>query len=252
MSNVQTNAVDTSNDETVNPHANQPNDTRLRDLLNSVRKFGRESGEGKDSLPKLAMSVVRAAADGVIDMEKDDKGNDAATRLYSEYVNAESSKAIHEHTNGGQKANVSKLRQLIGMGCMTTIDAVSVMNDAFKVREELKATDEKLKPAYHFYVDVAREQLKNDQELAEDELREIAIKSAPAGKDVEKVLQGVMKTLEALVSGEGKGSLAGLKDDSEEVEAAFQAIRDRLANITIKRETVKLMEAAKLLGLTIA
>src|SRR6478736_21283 len=111
MSTVDTNV-------NVEAPAHLKNDKRFGDLIKTVTKLGEEASLGKDSLPKLAVAVVQAAADGVIDLEtKNAKGEDAATQIYNRYATTESKKSIHEHT--GTKANASKLRQLIAMGVMT-------------------------------------------------------------------------------------------------------------------------------------
>lgn len=228
------------------------NDKRLSDLLKQVNKFGEEAALGKDSLPKLAHAVVRAAADGIIDTEtKDAKGNDAAVQVYEKYAAGESKKALHEHSAGGKKANISKLRQLIAMGAMTTIDAVEVMQDAFEAREGmLREEGVKVKSAYPFYVDVAREQLKQPNgKLSKEQLEDIVQKDAPAPKELEAVLKGIFKKLEDLTSGEGKDKL---KDQDDLTIAAFEAIRERLDNIATERKRAELMSKAAALGIKLA
>lgn len=223
------------------------NDTRYDDLIAQVEQLGAEAALGKDSLPKLAHAVVKASADGVIDANaKDQNGYDAAHSIYSKYAASEGSKALHEHTKGSAKAQISKLRQLINMGAMTTIDGVLVMQAAFETREELRGTDAKLKPAYAYYVDVAREQLKRDMPLTTEELEEIAIRNEPKEKGVEDELKRACKILEDLVTGEGRHRL---RDDSELTEAAFQAVRERLEEFATLRAREKLSKDAAKLGI---
>lgn len=227
----------------------QKNDKRMSDLMKQVRTFGADSGAGRDSLPKLAHAVVKAAADGVIDLDfKDKDGKDAAELIYATYVAGESKKAVHEHTTGGKKANESKLRQLIGMGAMTSIDAVEVMQDAFDVREKLKSEGEKVKPAYVFYIDVARAQRDTLEQLDSDALGDICLKAGPKAKDVEAVLKQVNKLLEGLVTGENRDKI---KDTDELTEAAAQAIAERLKKFATLRATQKLREDAAKLGITL-
>jgi hypothetical protein len=226
------------------------NDKRFSDLMKQVTKFGEEASLGKDSLPKLAHAVVRAAADGVIDVDtKDDKGVDAAAKLYDNYVKGESKKAIHEHSSGGKKANVSKLRQLIAMGCMTTVDAVDVMQRAFQARENMISDSAKVKAAYPFYVDVAREQLKADKPLSDNELNDIALKDAPKEKTLEGELKRAMTILEGLVTGENRDKI---QDTDALTEAAFQAVKERLDKIATLRQREALMKKAAELGMKLA
>lgn len=229
--------------------ANLKNDKRMSDLNKLVKKLGEEAADGKDSLPKLAHAVVKAAADGVI------TGPDAGD-IYKRYAKAESSKAIHEHSAGGLKANTSKLRQLIDMGNMTTVDGVIVMDEAKQARDRMiKRASEpqsgiKLKAAYPFYVDVARAQLKSDTPLSADFLEELAVKGDNAAeKSVEKELTAILKRLEALVTGEGKH---GLHDEDEDTEAAYHLVKSRLDKFATLRAHQAVREQAAALGLQLA
>lgn len=250
-------ATNTTNAAPANASAEAPahlkNDKRFSDLMKQVSKFGEEASLGRDSLPKLAHAVVKAAADGVLDLEtKDNKGNDAAAQIYEKYVAAESKKAIHEHSGGGKKANISKLRQLIAMGAMPGIDAVEVMQAAFQAREDMMADDNKVKPAYPFYVEVAREQLKEGRDkkpLTKQELESLVLKDEPAAKTLEGELKRVLKTLEGLVTGENRDKL---KDTDALTEAAFHAVKERLDNMATLRQKQKLMAEAAKLGLKLA
>lgn len=218
------------------------NDKRKTDLMRQVGKLGEEASLGRDSLPKLAHAVVKAAADGVI------TGDDAED-LYTRYATAESKKAIHEHSAGGKKANVSKLKQLINMGEMTTIDGVEVMQAAFEARENATAAENKVKPAYPFYVEVARAQLKSDTALDGDTLEEMAIRNDPNAKTVEGELKRAMKILEGLVTGENRDKI---QDASDNTIGAFELIRDRLEQLQMHSKREELRKKAKALGLELA
>jgi len=233
--------------DTAETPAHLKNDKRYAEALKTIRKFGAESAGGRDALPKLAMYVVKLAADGVIDAEtKNAKGDDSAKVLYAAYVEAESSKSIHDHS--GTRANESKLRQLIKVGCMTGIDANQLMQDAFDARERMIAEEQKVKPAYPFYVEVARDQLgKPTEQLDGDYLEGIALKDGPKEKTVEGEIKRAMKILENLISGEGKAP----KDTDELTDAAFQALRDRAYKFEQVRQIAKMHEAAAKAGITL-
>lgn len=237
--------------ETSSVPAHLTNDKRFGDLMKQVTKFGEESSLGRDSLPKLAHAVVKAAADGVLDLEtKNDKGLDAAAQVYEKYSIAESKKAVHEHSAGGKKANVSKLRQLIAMGCMTTVDAVEVMQNAYQARENMSREEGvKLKSAYPFYVDVARKQLESKTPLSMRELEALVQKDVPAPKELEDILNQALKLLEGLVTGENKHKV---QDTDELTEAAFNAVKERLDKMATLRLRAKLMQDAAKLGIKLA
>lgn len=226
------------------------NDKRKADLFKTVSKLGEEASLGRDSLPKLAHAVVKAVADGVINIdEKDDKGNDAATQVFERYAASEKKKSIHERSAAGIKANVSKLRQIMQMAALTTIDAVEQMQTAFDAREAMIADDVKVKPAYAFYVDMARKQLTTDKPLTKAELERIAMKDAPAPKELEQILNQAFKLLEGLVTGENRDKI---KDDNALTEAAMQAIRERIQELATLQRTEALRKEAAKLGLKLA
>src|SRR6478736_621846 len=227
--------------------AHLKNDNRFSDLMKKVVKFGEEASLGRDSLPKLAHAVVQAAADGVLDLEtKDKNGDDCAAQIYAKYAAAESKKAIHEHSAGGKKANISKLRQLISMGCMTGVDAVQVMQDAFQAREDMLADDNKVKSAYAFYVDVARQQLNEKTALSKRALERLALKDEPKAKELEAELKRALKIIEGLVTGENKDKL---KDSNDLTEAAFHALKERVDQFATLRLREKLLKDAAALGI---
>lgn len=149
---------------------NLKNDTRRDDFIKAAREYGRESASGRDAKAKLALLTVRAAQDDVI--------SDAdAEFVYDEYAAAESKKSIHDHAAGGKKANVSKLRQIILLGANPHVDGVQLLDKVTDIRSELRGSDEKLKPAFDTFVDVARAQLRDpENELDSDSLRAICVK----------------------------------------------------------------------------
>lgn len=226
------------------------NDKRRTELNRQIKKLGEEAAAGKDSLPKLAHAVVQAAADGVIEP------NDAEA-LYKRYAEAESNKAIHEHSAGGLRANTSKLRQLIAMGRMTTIDPVAVMQDAFDERAKyLEETAEaeaserpKFKSAYAFYVDLARAQQKTDTPISAADMRDLMVKPEPKAKELEDELKAILKRLEAVCTGENKN---GLRDDHDNTEAAYHLLKERVDQFATLRARQKLMADAAALGLKLA
>ena len=231
--------------------AHLANDKRFSDLMKQVGKLGEEASLGRDSLPKLAHAVVKAAADGVLDTEtKDAKGNDAAAQIYEKYAVAESKKAIHEHSAGGKKANISKLRQLIAMGALATIDAVEVMQMAYQAREDMQADDNKVKSAYPFYVDVARKQLESPKTaLDKRTLEGLACKEEPKPKELEAELKRALKILEGLVTGENRDKI---QDTDALTEAAFHAVKERLDKIATLRLRAELLKKAAAAGITLA
>jgi hypothetical protein len=212
------------------------NDTRFSEFMSDVRELGRNAAQGKDSLPNLAMAFCRAVQEGVIDMAKDSNGKDGAARVFEEYAKAEGKKAIHDRTETGLKANVSKLRQIGNFAGNPKWDAIAVLNTAHIVRQYLKENDVDVKAAYPAFVDVAREQLKQDTTLTDAQIEAAVMKSTETKEvTVEGELKKIAAKLEKIITGE---NAHGIKDQSPEVMIAAEQINQRLAALM----SVKQME----------
>ena len=182
-----------------------------RDFFKDVNKFGKASGEGASALGRLGLRALRAAADGVLSTAKPQGGGkDDATLVYEAYTAMDSKHA--EHTAGGAKANASKLRQVIAMGCMTTLsDPVAVGDRVVSIRERMEGADLKPKALFAALVDAAREQIASDTELTDAQIEAICTKTK-ADKTLEKEWTAIQKRVEGLITGEASH---GLKDTSD-------------------------------------
>lgn len=226
------------------------NDHRYGDLMKEVRKLGGDSADGADALPKLAAHVVKAAADGVIGLDKDVDGADDAGRIYQNYAEAESKKAIHNHSKNGVKANTSKLRKLIEFGCLPNVDAIDVLDRAMKLRQEMAAVERKVKSAYPAYVDVARKQIAEpDNALTDEEIKATVLKQDNSEEvTVDKVLSKIETMLDKLISGE-----AGCEaDQSDETISALDSVKKRRAALALMSKQDELRALAESMGFQIA
>jgi hypothetical protein len=215
-------------------HNPSTNDTRLSDFMTVVRDLGRDEAMGKDSLPKLAVAFVRAVVDGVVEMDKDADGNDGAARVYYDYVKAKTKKQIHDRSDAGLKANISKLRQIGIFASSPKWDAVEVFNKAFTIRADHEKDDIAVKPAYAAFVDVAREQLKQDDQLTDGQIGATVMATSKTKEvTLEGQLQKVHKILEEIITGENKH---GIKDQSTEVLQAAENISVRLAALMVQKQ----------------
>ena len=211
------------------------NDTRLSDFMGAVRELGRDSAAGKDSLPNLAVAFARAVCDGVIDVAKDSTGRDGAARVFEAYAGAEGKKAVHDRTEAGLKANISKLRQIQTAAGNPKWDFVDVLNRAHTIRQQAKRDDIDVKPAYSAFVDTAREQLKHDEAL-DDAMIFATVTKTESTKEItlEGQLKKAGKILEDIITGE---KWPHIKDQSPEVLAACEQIAARLACLMVAKQT---------------
>ena len=228
--------------QTGNLEHSSTNDTRLSDLMGVVRDLGRDEAMGKDALPKLAVAFVRAVVDGVVDMAKDTDGNDGATRVYCDYVRAKTKKQVHDRSDAELKTNISKLRQIETFAESPKWDAVSVFNRACTIRADHVKDDIAVKPAYAAFVDVAREQLKQDQEPTDGEICAMVMTTSKAKKvTLEGQLQKAHKVLKDIITG---GNKHDIKDQSAEVLRAAEQLSARLAALMTRRKHDEVLERA--------
>jgi hypothetical protein len=214
------------------------NDNRLSDFNAQVRELGRDAAAGKDSLPNLAMAFARAVVDGVIDPAKDASGKDGAARVFDLYAQAEGKKAVHDRTEGGLKANVSKLRQIQNAASNPKWDFVDVLNRAHTIRQDYKRCEIDVKPAYAAFVDVAREQQKFDDALTDMQIADV-VKKGESSKEVtlEGELKRIQKKVEKIITGELKDHTgAPLKDQSPELIQVQELINQRLAALMTTKQ----------------
>jgi hypothetical protein len=215
--------------------------------MSDVRELGRSKASGDDALAMLALKVAFAAADGVISGDKDQDGQDDYARAYTEYTKARDKKAIHEHTAGGLKAQISKLRQIGTAATMTTCDFYASINKALDKRAELKGEKQKVRPAYHMVVDLARTQIEQPDDVTDEQIEE-SCRKPEAG---EKTLEGEIKRMEKIAS----DLIAGEKGVScqEQWLLDVQAVlASQLSAFQVKRETAETLAKCQALGITIA
>ena len=145
----------------------KPNSTTNSDALveqrkaldSTLRTLGKDSIGSELSKPKMALTICRAAADGIIS-EAD------APATYEKYLEGRSKGiagnallAGNDSTPGSIKANVSKNLQLIKLGNLPRIDGPKLLDDVIDARTAAVNGDIKVKPAFDALVDAARAQL---------------------------------------------------------------------------------------------
>lgn len=176
------------------------NDTRLTDLNKTVRALGTQSANSALAKPKMALAIVQARMDGVID----DNAGEATYNTYMEgrrKVLSTSLLGSGAEDGGSQKANVSKNTQLLKAAGLITagIDFAEVLSRATQIRDDAFKADEKVKPTFEAYVDIARAQLKAPTAaLTDDELSVIVRKPAKAEKELVDKLISAYKTARKL------------------------------------------------------
>ena len=215
------------------------NDTRKAEFEAFVREQGRNDAVGDDALPVFAIGFVRAVYDGVIESGKDANGDDAAARYFKMYAGAKGKKAFHDRSEGSQKAQTSKLRQLEKAAANPKYDFVDVLNRAVTIRQTAINDGIDVKSPFPAYVDTAREQLKQDDELDDAQIFS-AVTKTEATREVtlEGQIKKMRKIADDIISGEKH---PGVFDQSPEMLAIGELIAakdDELTKLKTKRDRV--------------
>jgi hypothetical protein len=209
------------------------NDFRFDDAIKFVRSLGEQAAQGVDSLPKFGCYVVKCANEGIFDLTKNKHGEgvDDARKIYEAYLEEMSSKAVHDHSAAGKKANSSKVRKLIEFGCGTRYDPVEVLDRTMQQHQEAQANKVKVKAPYAAYVDVARAQIASDSELTDDQIMEAIRK--PEGDDKELIdeINAIVKKLGTLIEGKN-----GLKCQEQPVIDAHDMLREFAGTLALKKK----------------
>ena len=220
---------------------NTQNDNRKVEFHAFVREKAREAAMGKDALPALAIGFVRAIYDGVEDPAKDANGEDAATRMFKMYSAAEGKKAFHDRSKSSQKAQVSKFKQLEKAASNPKFDFVDVLNRGVTIYQKAMDDEIEVKSPFPAYVGLAREQLKQDEELSDEQIFAVVTKSEVTREvTVEGQLKKAAKILEDLITGEKH---PGVIDQTPEVLMAAEQLNARLAQLVALEQKRKDDEA---------
>jgi hypothetical protein len=213
---------------------NLQNDTRLNDFEALVDELAEDEASGEDALANLAIAFSRAVADKVIDIAKDKNGDDAAVRYFKRYAARKGKKAYHNRTEGSAKAQSSKLRQFQNAADNPKFDWIDVLNRGIIIRQQAIKDSIAVKSAFPAYTDLAREQLKLDDEMDDAMIYEVIIKGDNTKEvTVEGQLKKAHKILEELVTGENKH---GLKDQSPETIIAQEQLAARLTTLLMTKQ----------------
>lgn len=223
------------------------NDTRKDDFDTKVSELGKLHAKGTDALAMLAIAVAYAAADGVISGDKDTNGDDDYVRAYTRYNKAREKHEVHEHTAGGFKAQVSKLRQIGTASTMTTCDFKTSLQLALDKRTELLGDKQKVKAAYPMLVSLARTQLDQPDDVTADQIEEAARKAEADEKTLEGEIKRMHGIADALIEGK-----KGVSCTDQWLVDIHAVLASQLSAFQIRRETEETLAAAARLGISLA
>jgi len=207
-----------------------------QDLMAVASELGAEAGKGTDTQIKFMLKVVEGGYHNAIDLKpnKHGRGVDDAEKLAEAYYKARTGANIFDAKADNQRKLVSCLRTGIKLGMWPkggNGEPLATVNALMNIRQKLRqvpAEAKRLQDATNTLLKYAREQLRRDTLIDEEELRGFCFK--PNGKEpatAEEVLENIRKQLDKLV----KGNNHGVRDTSAEVIAARGELQKRLSAI---------------------
>jgi hypothetical protein len=135
-------------------------------IMAAAKHYGKLQAESRAILPKLAMEIARAAADGKINTSE-------AEDIYRTYRKA--ARAGPENP-ASFKAQASKLRQIVRLASEYRT-GLALLEETCAIHDELNKTEPSaLKPAYAAMVDVARSRLGMRRALTRTEIAKLCRK----------------------------------------------------------------------------
>jgi hypothetical protein len=225
-------------------HDPTTNDIREEILRKAIKKLGEQARDGHDSLPRLALRVIKWAEDGLVNPKpKGAKRNDKddAQQLFEWYAEAEGKGGTFAYEPASLKAQVSKLRQVIKCGVMTTIGHPEILFErARDIHKQFHTADpKKVKQAYEALVSVARMQLEPDNStsvLTDDQIKAAILRPGTETKELEQELSQIFKRLEGVITGENKH---GLKDQSPDLLQAHECVGQRIKSLAAEQQQLQ-------------
>jgi|GEM_PF-4515498 len=207
-----------------------------QDLIDVATELGEQAGKGTDTQIKFMLKVAEGGYHNAVDLKpnKHGRGIDDAEKLGEAYFKARTGSVVFDAKADNQRKLVSCLRTGIKIGAWPkggNGEPLQTINNLMTIRQNLKrnpADAKRLQDATNTFLKYAREQLKRDTLIGDEELRGFCFKPSPKdAPDVEEVLENIRKQLDKLV----KGNNHGVRDCSAEVIAARGSLQQRLTAI---------------------
>lgn len=214
-----------------------PNGITFADLTTIAQDLGAQAGSGKDTQIKMLMKLVEGGYHSAIDSDRNKHGNDVddATKLAETYVKAQTGAAVFDAKAPNQRKLISCFRTCIKLGQWPKGgpgEPLATMNNLMTQRQKLRqnpATAKKLDDAANTLLKYARQQLKQDQLVPDDQLHDMCFRKSPELRTAEEIIESLRKQLRALHDGKAANNTA--LDNSKHVKDAINSLSKRIEEI---------------------
>lgn len=206
-------------------------------LMARATELGEQHGKGKDTQIKFLLSACEGGYLNAVDLIPNKHGTeiDDATKLAEAYVKAQGTATVFDAKAMNQRKLISTLRTSIKLGQWPkggNGEPMATVNNLMSHRQQMRknpVTAKRLDDAANTFLRYARAQLKRDQLIDGDELKEFVNKKTADPATATEVLENVRNQLKKL--SEGRASKGTAQDNSPEVQQAIQKLTARLVAI---------------------
>lgn len=210
-------------------------------LMTRATELGEQAGKGKDTQIKFLLSACEGGYLNAVDLVPNKHGTevDDATKLAEAYVKAQGTATVFDAKAMNQRKLISTLRTSIKLGQWPkggNGEPMATVNNLMSHRQAMRknpATAKRLDDAANTFLRYARAQLKKDQLIDGEELKEFVNKRIPDQSTTTEVLESIRNQLKKLAGGDKQGR----QDNSAEVREAIQKLTDRLVAVAKAGQT---------------
>lgn len=179
------------------------------DLLQAAQDLGAQAGAGTDTQVKFLLKCVEGGYHNALDLKSNKHGTgiDDAVRLGETYTKARQGAVVFDAKADHSAKLVSCLRTSIKLGAWPkggNGEPLATVNNLMTIRQNLRknpAEAKKLDDAANTLLKYARAQLKRDQLITDDELKQMCYKKQADSKTVEELVEAAKKALDKLIDG---------------------------------------------------
>ena len=221
--------------------APKTNTLSFDDAMARATELGEQHGKGKDTQIKSLLTVLSLGYHNTFDLKpnKHADGVDDATRFAEAYVKAQGTATVFDAKAMNQAKLISTLRTAIKLGQWPkggNGEPLATVNNLMSMRQKLRINPlerKRLDDAANTFLRYARQQIKLDQLLDDQQLKEFCYKPVTTERTAEQIIETARDQLTKLIKGEAANGTA--HDNHQLVVQARNLLTDRLKVIATAR-----------------
>lgn len=179
------------------------------DLMKDAADLGAQAGAGVDVQIKFMLKALEGGYHNAISLDKNKHGTgiDDAQKLSEAYFKARNANVVFDAKADNQRKLMSTVRTAIKFGGWTKGgqgEPIANTNKLLSMRQTLKKNPseaKKLDDAANTFLKYARQQMKRDTLMGDDELKGLCYKATKDEATMEEQVEQIRKKLDKLIAG---------------------------------------------------